>query len=310
MENKTPEPEQELLPKPQTDLPLPEKEIPAHIASQGHALQNKTKWLILSLILVTITLVGIAGGKYYLNQQKLKAINDFESCATAGNPIQESYPATCRTSDGRSFTQILSEDEQKNLLPPDPTANWKTYENTDLGFYLKYPSNWDYEIKPNSTSPILKKGIKETTIDFGITDTEGEGADAISPHIGPGYVVLHIIEYSTDVTKDPKSYIDPNLAVYVDKSENTVVNNIKSQKISHSVCQSPSCSDILIPRDKTIFDFSIINGDEELNQILSTFKFIDQQLSCTPRPACLDSNPRCMIAETADMCPPSPTPNN
>jgi len=25
--------------------------------------------------------------------------------------------------------------------------------------------------------------------------------------------------------------------------------------------------------------------------------------TCTPRPACLDANPRCMIVETADMCP-------
>lgn len=32
--------------------------------------------------------------------------------------------------------------------------------------------------------------------------------------------------------------------------------------------------------------------------------------SCRPRPGCLDSNPRCMIAETSDMCPrtsPKPT---
>jgi hypothetical protein len=28
-------------------------------------------------------------------------------------------------------------------------------------------------------------------------------------------------------------------------------------------------------------------------------------ISCRPRPACLDETPRCMIAETADMCPPA-----
>jgi hypothetical protein len=31
---------EKLLPKPLTDLPLPEKEIPANLASQNHALQN------------------------------------------------------------------------------------------------------------------------------------------------------------------------------------------------------------------------------------------------------------------------------
>lgn len=25
---------------------------------------------------------------------------------------------------------------------PDPTANWKTYTNTSLGFNLKYPAEW------------------------------------------------------------------------------------------------------------------------------------------------------------------------
>lgn len=30
--------------------------------------------------------------------------------------------------------------------------------------------------------------------------------------------------------------------------------------------------------------------------------------TCIPRPKCLDSNPRCMIAETEDMCPPNTTP--
>jgi len=30
--------------------------------------------------------------------------------------------------------------------------------------------------------------------------------------------------------------------------------------------------------------------------------------TCTPRPACLDAKPRCLIPITEDMCPPSVTP--
>ncbi len=30
--------------------------------------------------------------------------------------------------------------------------------------------------------------------------------------------------------------------------------------------------------------------------------------SCTPRPSCLDSQPRCLMPETDDMCPPSASP--
>lgn len=32
------------------------------------------------------------------------------------------------------------------------------------------------------------------------------------------------------------------------------------------------------------------------------------ELTCIPRPACLDATPRCMIPETSDMCPPNATP--
>lgn len=42
---------------------------------------------------------------------------------------------------------------------------------------------------------------------------------------------------------------------------------------------------------------------------LSVFPVTPPSPSCKPRPACLDSTPRCQIPETSDMCPrPTPTP--
>ncbi len=130
---------EELLPKPELDLPLPEKELPEHTtpASQGETFRGynkpnifKSKFFLGIIFMVLLIIIGtsVLGGKYYLDQQKIKAISDFESCAAAGFPVAESYPATCRTSDGRSFTQVLSEEEQKNLLLlNDSTADWETY---------------------------------------------------------------------------------------------------------------------------------------------------------------------------------------
>jgi hypothetical protein len=48
---------------------------------------------------------------------------------------------------------------------------------------------------------------------------------------------------------------------------------------------------------------------EIANQILSTFKFNSPtaSLTCTPRPACLDATPRCLMPETPDMCPATTT---
>lgn len=40
--------------------------------------------------------------------QPTAAITDFETCAQAGYPIMESYPAQCRTPDGQTFIQKTS----------------------------------------------------------------------------------------------------------------------------------------------------------------------------------------------------------
>jgi hypothetical protein len=44
------------------------------------------------------------------------AVNSFEECKAAGYPIMESYPAQCRTPEGRTFTEIIDEDEDEALV--------------------------------------------------------------------------------------------------------------------------------------------------------------------------------------------------
>ncbi|HRN96011.1 MAG TPA: hypothetical protein PLD54_01025 [Candidatus Levybacteria bacterium] len=61
---------------------------------------------------------AILGFGSFLNKQKIAAISNFDECAAAGYPIMESYPARCMTPDKRSFTQELSEEEKKRLIPP------------------------------------------------------------------------------------------------------------------------------------------------------------------------------------------------
>ncbi len=157
-------PDEELLPKPQTDLPVGRQEIPAQT---GLAMKKlNLKWVVILLLLLGVGLIAIIGGKYYLDQKKLNSITDFESCAQAGYPVMESYPGRCITPDGRSFTQILSKEEQKKLLPPDETADWKTYKGettyTSDGssmFTIKYPPSWVLEKnRLHSSGKIPKEG--------------------------------------------------------------------------------------------------------------------------------------------------------
>ncbi|SRR6266568_9221475 len=42
----------------------------------------------------------------------------------------------------------------------------------------------------------------------------------------------------------------------------------------------------------------------KITPVLTQSLTVTPQISCRPRPACLDAKPRCMIAETRDMCPP------
>lgn len=75
-------------------------------------------FLQIFIVVGIVVLVGIVGGGYYfIQQQKIKNINSFEECAKV-YPVMESYPARCATPDGRSFTQELSEEEKKKIIPP------------------------------------------------------------------------------------------------------------------------------------------------------------------------------------------------
>ena len=82
--------------------------------------------------------IGLALGKYYPKQ-----ISSYEECVKAnGNQIQPIYPGICATKDGRSFREVLTDEEKKNLQPLDPTANWKTYTDSRFDFSVKYPEDW------------------------------------------------------------------------------------------------------------------------------------------------------------------------
>jgi hypothetical protein len=107
---------------------------------------------ILVVVLITVISITAAGGVYYFNsQQKQKSINSFEQCAAAGNPIMESYPAQCRTKDGRHFSQQLSEEEKKKLQPSEATSssgeisNWQIYTNKKYSYQVDYNPEWKIE---------------------------------------------------------------------------------------------------------------------------------------------------------------------
>ncbi len=69
-------------------------------------------------LIIIFILLASAGAVFYFKQQKIKKISNFEQCGQAGYPILESYPAQCRTPDGRIFVQELTDEEKAKLKPP------------------------------------------------------------------------------------------------------------------------------------------------------------------------------------------------
>lgn len=67
------------------------------------------------LILLFIIFVG--GIFYFLYSDKNAApVTNFRECVESGNPVMESYPAQCRTPDGRTFTEDIGNEPEKDDL--------------------------------------------------------------------------------------------------------------------------------------------------------------------------------------------------
>ena len=154
-----------------------------------------------------------------------------------------------------------------------PTANWKTYNNTVDGYSIKYPSNLFTNCSSIDNSFTLflgKDDIKncnkgEQTTEFGITNSlSGTGSIATSYY--------------------PKCYSV--------KTENTTIAGVPAKKYSNVILNDTgTCNNQYVNGEKNnihiIFtknnvSYNIFYYEDEnksvKEQILSTFKFTDQQL--------------------------------
>jgi hypothetical protein len=123
------------------------------------------------IAVVILVLVGAIGwyvmarrNKPATNQTTPQAsINSFEDCKKAGYPIQESYPETCKTPDGKSFTNPA-----QPAKPADETQTWLLYTPPKKTYSVRLPDGWKFVNLEESiyargaTDVVYAKGTKAT----------------------------------------------------------------------------------------------------------------------------------------------------
>ncbi len=243
--------EQEKLPKLQTDLPFPEKEIPAKTGAKFSILKSN---FLIGFVALSFLIAFLLGGFILGRNSVLKELN----------PTNPTVPL------------------------PDPVIAMKTYEGKT--FNISYPVYWTVEEKhslsnrevddPSEINTAILKGDEgEVTVQWGPMGFGG-GCDE----------------------KDQKELKIKNETIKICNSIDENGNEGWSQ-IGNYVKDDELATGAWATSYKPADQNSKI-----IIKILSTLEFKDTIISCTPRPACFDSNPRCLMPESSDMCPPSVTP--
>jgi hypothetical protein len=69
--------------------------------------KEKKELALTEIVLIILAIIGLAAMVWFAwirpNEAKSSDINSYKACAEAGNPIQDSYPSVCVTSDGKRF---------------------------------------------------------------------------------------------------------------------------------------------------------------------------------------------------------------
>ena len=172
--------EEKNLPKPQTDLPLPEKELMPH--------KNRMNSKIFFVIFVMFsTIIGFLAGGLILGKNNL---NNQAACTQEAKLCPDgSYVG--REGPNCEFTKCpTSPASTRSKITPTTTVqreNWETYKNTVDNWQIDYPTNENFKITPHEAAQIGPNGTGEPVVfaKLGPTQTEGtEFHDGISISIG------------------------------------------------------------------------------------------------------------------------------
>ncbi len=217
----------------------------AHFTSDSRQPQRPSNLLLILMVLLLVGLVGYGGyyfGKYYSAPVARQIVPS--PLAIPVNPTP--------------------------VAPIDPTARWKTYTNSLLGIEFKYPSDWSEEkIDENNLRLVSPDVLKEA----GASPTNGAMIDISFRKI------RETVDQLYDRVKDGNDAGGPlvfNKTKTSFQGKPTVTFEEKSALLENSLTKVTA-----VITESGIYTIRLQTFDKEqterqmLDQILSTFKFVD-----------------------------------
>ena len=180
------------------------------------------------------------------------------------------------------------------------TANWNIFKNEENGFEIRYHTSWYMGATEEPTG--------EHILDWAFFNNGQLHKQLKSTSQAKCVPALQFFVYSSEQKFDYVNSQD------LRKLENTNTQGIPMEiyKSNLDYCGYRMIGIVKLKNSNTLLIWLGQIGDENIlmntfNQILSTFKFIDNNPTptCIPRPACLDATPQCLMPESENMCPPS-----
>lgn len=172
----------------------------------------------------------------------------------------------------------LSQVQTKPTAIPttDPTANWKTYINNNLGFSFKYPSDWILT-EPTKTDVVEVSKEKQSKV------VNGPKIN-VNYYSNPKNLTLQELDQENSSYNNMQGKTNPGL--YSTKNTPFIIGGINGfYQQNNLVCEPEVCPRYIVPtKDNVLLIYLHFFGNQQdqigqkkvFDQILSTFKFINQ----------------------------------
>jgi len=171
---------------------------------------------------------------------------------------------------------------------PDPTADWKTYTNSQYSFLIKYPD--DYFKFQDSQSDVLKNGVFVAT-------SAPQGGNS-PKFLGPKDVWLNAGVGANNVS-DLDQYIDLfSQSFNVSQKTPVTIDGVGGYRVTYTIPDMAGAAnviasynfEVILLKNNNIYTISLtahdqdilINNQKMFDQILSTFKFITVTPTSSP----------------------------